>query len=209
MSNMKQFDAYRMLLTEDRSIRRFDENKRIDEETLIKLIDLTRFCASGRNLQPLRYRLVHTVEECEKIFPALKWAGYLTDWDGPEAGERPAAYLVQCLDTDLTTNLLCDDGIQLQAITLGARALGTGSCIIKSFNVAELKNQLHIPENMKPLYVLALGIPVEKVVIEEIESTNRPLSLEEDAENIKYWRDENNVHHVPKRKYTDLIIKPQ
>lgn len=193
---MMEFDKFRELLKADRSIRRFDENKRIDESLLENLVELVRYCSSGRNLQPLCYRLVYSKEECEKVFPALKWAGYLTDWDGPEDGERPTAYLIQCLDTDLTVNLLCDDGIQLQTLTLGAQTMGIGGCIIKSFNVDKIKKGLHIPENMKPLYVLALGYPVEKVVIDDMES-----------DNIKYWRDTEGIHHVPKRKAAELIIR--
>lgn len=191
-----EFEQFKMLVKKDRSIRRFDETRKLGEEILLDLVELTRYCASGRNLQPLRYRLVVNENECDKIFPSLKWAGYLLNWDGPMAGERPTAYLIQCLDTDVTANLLCDDGIQLQTLTLGARTLGIGSCIIKSFNMETIKKELHLPENMKPLYVLALGYPKEKVIIEEINADG----------DVKYWRDEQEIHHVPKRKLTELII---
>lgn len=191
-----EFEAFKDLLKGDRTYRRFDESQRIGEETAEKLVELTRYCASGRNLQPLRYRIVTNEEECERIFPGLKWAGYLSDWDGPCEGERPTVYLIQCLDTTLTTNPLCDDGLQLQALTLGARTLGLGGCIIKSFNAEIIRKELHIPENMKPLYVLALGVPKEKVEIEEISEGD-----------VKYWRDESGIHHVPKRNIEELLIK--
>lgn len=196
---MKDFDIVKRLLIEDRSIRRFDASKAIGEEILTKLVDLTRYCASGRNLQPLKYRIVNKPEECEKVYPALKWAGYLSDWDGPVESERPVAYLVQCLDTRLTENLLCDDGLQMQAITLGACALGIGGCIIKSFNVVEIKQSLGLEKHFKPIYVLALGYPVEKVEIED-------MSGELDAD-VKYYRTPDEIHHVPKRPLSELIIK--
>ncbi|MDE6177660.1 MAG: nitroreductase family protein, partial [Duncaniella sp.] len=162
------FEKLRDLLRADRSIRRFVQKKRIDGETLERLVELTRFCASGRNAQPLRYRAVWTEDECAKVFPHLAWAGYYTDWAGPEEGERPAAYLVQCLDTDVAKGCLCDDGIQLQALTLGAAALGIGGCIIKSFNAKAVSEALGIDPRYQPLYVLALGHPAEEAVITEI-----------------------------------------
>ncbi len=55
---MERFEALRQLLSEDRSIRRFEQSRRIGMEILTELVDLTRFCASGRNMQPLRYRIV-------------------------------------------------------------------------------------------------------------------------------------------------------
>ncbi len=195
---MTSFSAIKNLLEHDRSVRRFDQNHPITHESLLDIVSLAGLCASGRNLQPLRYRIVETPEECARFFPLLKWAGYLTDWEGPKEGERPVAYLVQCLDTRLTQALLCDDGIQLQALTLGATALGLGGCIIKSFNMPEAKKVLGLPEYMKPLYVLALGYPVEKVVLEPTDG-----SLDAD---IRYWRDAEGVHHVPKRPLSELII---
>lgn len=194
---MTDFDILKKLLEADRSVRRFQEEKIISYETLEELVSLVRFCASGRNLQPLRYRIVDSAEELDRVFPLLSWAGYLSDWDGPARGERPVAYLVQCLDTRLTKNCLCDDGLQLQAITLGASARGLGACIIKSFNKEALAEALSLTDIFVPLYVLALGYPKEKVIIEDIDTID---------DSIKYYRTPDGVHHVPKRVVRDLII---
>ncbi len=48
-------DCIRQLVRESRSYRRFDEQRRLDRETLIGLVDIARFCPSARNRQPLRY----------------------------------------------------------------------------------------------------------------------------------------------------------
>lgn len=193
---METFSILKSLLEADRSIRRFDHSRPIGDDTLRKLVDLTRYCASGRNLQPLRYRIVSTEAECEALYPLLAWAGYYKDWDGPAPAERPTAYLVQCLDTQLTNNCLCDDGLQLQAITLGATALGIGGCIIKSFRKNELTERLSLPSNLEPLYVLALGYPSE---------TARIVPLPADGD-IRYFRDSSDIQSVPKRPLPDLLI---
>lgn len=193
---METFSILKSLLEADRSIRRFDHSRPIGDDTLRKLVDLTRYCASGRNLQPLRYRIVSTEAECEALYPLLAWAGYYKDWDGPAPAERPTAYLVQCLDTQLTNNCLCDDGLQLQAITLGATALGIGGCIIKSFRKNELTEHLRLPSNLEPLYVLALGYPSE---------TARIVPLPADGD-IRYFRDSSDIQSVPKRPLPDLLI---
>ena len=193
-----KFKFLEELLKSDRSYRRFDGNHRIERETLLKLVALTRYCASGRNLQPLKYYIANENDICDKIFPLLKWAGYMTDWDGPEKGERPTAYLIQCLDTSITKNYLCDDGIQLQAITLGAVAEDLGCCIIKSFNLVKLKEILGLGDSFEPLYVIAIGKPVEKVVLEDLNPG--------DVNDIKYYRTPDGIHHVPKRTLDDLVI---
>lgn len=179
------------LLIKNRSVRRFDASRRISEDELRELVELARYCASGRNLQPLKYRVVSTPGECDAVFPHLKWAGYYSDWDGPEEGERPVAYLVQCLDTDITGDCLCDDGLQLEAITLGATEKGIGGCIIKAFNPAGVGEALGIPSRYKPRYVLALGYPAEEVRLVEMD--------ERDPEGHRYYRDADGTHCVPKR----------
>lgn len=193
------YESLKELLREDRSVRRFDQNRKISVEILRKLVELTRYCASGRNAQPLKYRLVTDPDECAELFRTLKWAGYYTGWDGPEEKERPVAYLVQCLDTHYGNDCLCDDGLQLQAITLGAATFGIGGCIIKSFDPGKCKDILSIADHLSPRYVLALGYPAEEVIIEDMDGR-------EDA-SFKYFRDDKGRHHVPKRPIDELILQ--
>lgn len=192
------FESLRQLIMSDRTVRRFQEDRKVSSETLKRLVELTRYCPSGRNAQPLRYLLINSEEEKERVYPLLKWAGYFHDWDGPEIGERPAAYLIQCLDTHYGKDCLCDDGLQLEAITLGMRTLGLGGCIIKAFNAPKLAEVLAIDERYAPRYVLALGYPKEEVKIED-------MSLDDDAD-FKYFRTPDGIHHVPKRPLEQLII---
>ena len=199
MEETKDFRLVRGLLEADRSTRRFVQERRIGMPTLERLVELTRYCASGRNAQPLRYLPAESPEDCARMFPHLAWAGYFKDWDGPADGERPAAYLLQCLDTRLGNDCLCDDGLQLQAISLGARALGVASCIIKAFDAKGVAEAFGLPGHLAPRYVLALGYPAESVMIEETDG-----SAEAD---IRYYRTPDGVHHVPKRPLSELLLR--
>ena len=184
------------LLKKNRSYRRFYQSERIAEKKLTDLVELTRYCSSAANLQPLKYYCVTDENICDKLFHSISWAGALPDWDGAIEGERPSAYIIQALELNISKNCLCDDGIQLEAISLGAVEAGLGVCIIKSFNVEKVTEILNVQDNHKLLYIMALGKPKEEVVIEDIKDNK-----------INYWRDENAVHHVPKRKVEDLIVK--
>lgn len=183
------------LLIKTRSYRRFDQSREISEAELTSLVELTRYCSSARNQQALKYILVHSKEDCDAIFPHTAWAGCIKDWDGPAEGERPAAYILVLKDTSLTINLHCDHGLAIQTIMLGATEMGLGGCIIGAIKKTELIRYFHIDEALEPLYLLALGKPAEKVVIDTITDNN-----------IEYWRDNNQVHHVPKRLVEAIII---
>lgn len=184
------------IVTKSRSYRRFDEDFQVKEQTLVELVELARLTPSGGNLQPLKYLLSATAEKNDRIFPALKWAGYLKDWSGPDKGERPSAYIVILGDKEITTNFGCDHGIVAQTMLLGAVEQGLGGCMIGAFNLEKLRTALGLPEQLEVLLVIALGKPVEKVLIDPIDADG----------NIKYWRDENLVHHVPKRDLKDMIF---
>jgi nitroreductase len=131
-----------------------------------------------------------------KIFPSLAWAGYLNEWSGPEKGERPSAYIIILGDKSITEIFGVDHGIAAQSIMLGATEAGLGGCMIASLKREELSTELRIPDNYEILLVLALGKPIEKVIIDEIKDGN-----------VKYWRDSAKNHHVPKRTLKELIIK--
>jgi nitroreductase len=184
------------LITKNRSYRRFDESVTISYNQLKEWIELARLSASGRNAQPLKYIISCEKEKNEKIFSTLGWAAYLRDWDGPAEGERPSAYLVQLLDTEISTNFFCDDGIAMQNILLGAVEAGFGGCIFRTINKPKLIELLSIPEKFQIVNVIALGKPNETVVIEVLKEGD-----------FKYWRDENGVHHVPKRSLSELILE--
>lgn len=158
------------------------------------MLSLVRYCASGRNAQPLRYLVVTDKNNCDKVFQNIKWAGFLTDWDGPKKGERPTAYIIQLLDTRIVKDCLCDDGLHLQTITMAAVDKGLGACIFKSFNNGNLRIIFELPEYMQILYVVAIGKPIEEVVI-----------TDQQGEDYKYWRDNNGTHYVPKRSVDELL----
>lgn len=185
------------LVKNTRSYRRFDESRPITGAELEALVELSRLTASAANRQPLRYYLVNEPSMRAEVFTTLAWAAYLPDWPGPAEGERPTAYIVLCIDTDITKEWWCDDGIAAQTIMLGAMELGLGGCMIGAIKHEKLKRILDVPDNLKIRLVLALGAPGEEVVIDPVGPDG----------SIKYWRDEAGVHHVPKRALSDLIVK--
>ncbi len=153
--------------------------------------------ASGANLQPLKYILSCDSQKNAEIFSCLAWAGYLKDWPGPEEGERPAAYIVILGDTSISESAGCDHGIAAQTILLGAREKGLAGCMLGSIDRNALRDSLNIPSQFKVLLVLAIGKPREQVILENVGSDN----------SIRYWRDSEGVHHVPKRTLEDIIVK--
>lgn len=186
----------RDLIVKNRSYRRFYQEEAVSIETLRELVDLARLSASGANWQPLKYMLVSDPETNALVFPNLAWAGYLEDWPGPSEGERPSAYIVVLCDTDLFQSAGVDHGIAAQSILLGATEKGLGGCILSTIQKRGLREALQIPPRYKILLVLAIGKPKETVVID-------PVGPDGD---IKYWRDGESVHHVPKRALDDIIV---
>lgn len=183
------------LLFRTRSYRRFGEEP-LEEKTLVELLALTRLCPSAANRQPLKYLLAWTPEQNAKIFPHLRWAAALAPWPGPAEGERPTGYVVILGDPRIWRRWDWDCGIVAQTILLGATERGLGGCMIASIDQAGLRSALGVPEPLEPLMVVALGKPAETVVLEDGSPDERA-----------YWRDADNVHHVPKRPLAELRIR--
>ena len=184
------------LIRKCRSYRRFCQDVEMSKGDLLEMLNNARLSASGRNSQSLKYYISLDDKSNRLIFPFLSWAGYLKDWPGPIEGERPAAYIVMVNDTEITNNYFCDHGIAAQSILLTAVEKGFGGCIIASVNRDKLRESLSIPLRYEIIQIIALGKPKEIVEID-------PLGSDGD---IKYWRDANQIHHVPKRSLEDIVL---
>ncbi len=162
----------------------------------MELIDLARISSSGGNLQSLKYVLSNTKEKNKLVFDNIKWAGYLKEWHGPEKGERPTAYIIMVQDKDISNNYFWDHGIAAENILLGAVEKDLGGCMFASVNKLELSKALSLPSNYEILMVIALGTPKENVILEDIDLKG----------DIKYYRDGEGNHYVPKRKLQDIVL---
>jgi nitroreductase len=187
----------KQIIEKNRSYRRFYQQERISDEQLRSWVDLARLSASGANKQVIKYLLLNSETDCDKLFPMLGWAGYLKDWAGPENGEQPAAYIVMLADTRIAKQYYCDHGIASQSILLGAVNEGFGGCIVANVQRTKVIEAFHIPDYFEVIQVIALGKPKEVVVIEEVATDG----------DIRYWRDAQGVHHVPKRSLDEIIWK--
>ncbi len=185
------------LITKNRSYRRFKQDYRLEINQLKELVNLARLSASSSNIQGLKFILSVDMDINSKIFKHLKWAYYLKDWDGPPEGQRPGGYIIILGDTEIHSTIDTDVGIAAQSILLGAVEKGLGGCMIGSINRPGLRKDLKISQQYEIPLVIALGKPDEQIILEDVDKTG----------NIQYWRDENNVHHVPKRSLDEIIIQ--
>ena len=182
------------LSMENRSVRRFMQEISIPDGDLLHFIDSARLAPCGANLQLLRFTPVADRKHCSRIFPALKWAGYLEDWNGPDEGERPAAYIIIHAPHSERRHIPVDAGIAAAYIVLTARESGYGSCMIMSFDAEMIKEAAATPGGYYPFLIIALGVPGEEIVLEETDG------------NIRYYRDKEDRHHVPKLALERLIV---
>ncbi len=186
--------SFEDLVKSARSYRRFSA-KPLPQDFLHRMVSYARFSPSSKNLQFLKYMIVSSEKGKNALFPVLKWAGALTEWDGPSEGERPQGYIVILLDKSLSPNPSCDHGIVAQTMQLGAAEEGVGCCMIGSFGKSTLSQVLDLPEDLTPCLVLAFGYPGETILLEDASN----------PENVIYYRDSSDVHHVPKRPLSELI----
>ena len=190
---------FKEMVEKNRSYRGFDESVKVSEEQLIDLVGLTRFVASGGNQQPLKYRLVFDKAEVSKMNELTRWGKMLPNIQLPHPGQYPTAYIMIVVDTDICKNpdaVGTDVGIAAQTILLGAVEKGLGGCMIGNFDKKSAAEAFCIKANHVPVLSLAIGKPVETIKIVDVDADG----------STKYYRDDNDVHYVPKRKLEDLLV---
>lgn len=187
------------LIAKSRSIRRYDEAEKISMKQLEYIADAARVVPSTANMQRIRLMLIND-ERCEKIFNEISFAGALKpEWNGPEEGERPAAYIVVMTDKEPDTNLAIDIGIAAEAMLITATEEGLGGCMFRSFDREKLGEILGKSPYM-PALVMSIGKPNEVVILQDADDV-RP-----DGD-LRYYRNQYGHHIVPKIGINTLVLK--
>jgi nitroreductase len=181
------------LIASRRTIRRF-RSEPITRSVLEKIVDAGRLAPSAGNMQPLEFLVVDDDEIRRRVFPCLRWAAYVAPKGTPKPGEEPTAYIFPLANLSVRERgYEYDVGAAMQNMILTAWSEGIGSCWLISVDRAKIAEILAVPEGYKIDSVLALGYPEERPVTEEFKGS------------VKYWKDEQGVLHVPKRKLEDVI----
>jgi nitroreductase len=184
----------------NRSYRNYDESYVITRNQLEELITLTRFCPSSVNMQPFKYYLSSDKSTNNLIQHLTNWDRALQPMELPRKGHCPTGFIVICYDSEIGPGIerfWKDTGIVAQTILLGAVNMGLGGCMIGNFSPEKISEALMLSNHLKPVLLIALGKPDEKIVLTDAK----------EGEDINYYRDENDTHYVPKRTLNELIIK--
>jgi len=187
------------LILKNRSYRGYDESFVISRDVLETLVDFARLSPASRNIQPLKFFLSNDKETNAKIQRHTIWARNLPELKLPHEGQYPTAFIVICFDSTVEQNAAQfskDVGIAAQSMLLGAAEMGLGGIMIGSFSKEAIIKELSLADNLEPQLVVALGKPVETVVLTELPKDGK----------TAYFRDENDVHYVPKRSLKDIIV---
>lgn len=183
------------LAGQTRSIRRFDSSVTPSRENLLAVIEAASLSPCASNLQRLRFALITSETERQRVFGGIGWAGLLTGWSGPLEEQRPTAYIVIMTPSEERKPFTgIDTGIAAAYISLAARERGLGCCMLLSFSRSDIR-EIACPDGLEPELVLALGFPGEEIVLERSSGSTR------------YYRDSEDRHHVPKMSVSELLVK--
>ena len=181
------------LVTKNRSIRRYDNSKKISSAELASLVDVARLAANAGNRQRIRYATVTKVENLDRLRSSLGFAAYLKGWGGPTAEENPTGYVV-LLTEDEDSNLYIDIGLAASALTLAAAEKGLGACLFRSFDKDKVSDILGVSGYQARL-VISIGVPGERVELTSVAEGD-----------IKYYRREDGTHVVPKYSLAEVLL---
>lgn len=184
------------LVTKARTCRRFKGSEPLSTEKLTELIDFARLSASARNAQILRFVTVTDAENRATMDKLVVLGGALTPEQRATDAQRPGGYIVICGPEKMDDFATMDVGIAAQSINLAACEAGLRTCMIGAVKKDEAAELLGLPADLKVKLVLALGVSDEEV---------RLVSRREDGKLI-YYRDDNDVHCVPKITLDEAVI---
>ena len=150
---------FHTLISERESIRSYDPERKIPEDTLRRILDAGRLAPSAGNRQPWQILLVSSEKMLNKVRPCYKaeWfqdapnilvvKGYIDKaWTRADDGYN-------ALETDLT--------IAMDHMILAAEFAEIGTCWIAAFTPEILKEALDLNENEEVFAICPLGYSPE------------------------------------------------
>lgn len=136
-----------------RSIRKYTPEA-IPEKKLQMILEAARLAPSASNRQPWRFVLVQSKKLKKTLAQAANDQMFLAD---------AAVIVVAVGDPEVSAKWHEKDTmIALEHMALAATALGYGTCWIGAFKEGTVKNLLHIPERVKVVALMPIGVPDEK-----------------------------------------------
>lgn len=145
------------------SIRGYDSSKKVERETLLRILEAGRMAPSAANRQPWTFVVVQSTEKRQEIvqaYPAL-WLTeapviLIVKGRKSEAWNRKSDQY-KAIETDLT--------IAMDHMILAATNEGLGTCWIAAFDEKTLREILKLSEDEVVFAITPLGYPAENRVI--------------------------------------------
>jgi len=144
-----------------------------DRGTLEAVLEAARWAPSGGNLQPWRFVVVLEADRRRALAGAAYGQAFLA--------QAPTVITVCAVPEESVKHygqrgrdLYClqDTAAAAENLLLAATELGLGSCWVGAFDESAVSRVLELPQNWRPVALLALGRPAEA----EPRRTRRPLS---------------------------------
>lgn len=161
---------YEKLITQRYSVRNF-KSEHLSEECIVKILNAAHCAPTGCNYQPQRILVLNSNESIEKLKKCTK-----CHFDAPTA-------MLVCYNEDESwkspyngaLSAPVDAAIVATHMVLAAHNIGVGSCWVMHFDPSAMRNEFHIPNNIKPLALLVLGYPSDAAKPHEFHTKFRPI----------------------------------
>ena len=140
-----------------RSIRNY-QDRPIEQEKLIRILEAGRLAPSARNLQDWKFIVVRDKEKRQKLSEAAMGQ--------PHVARAPVVIAACATQTEnvMTCGQYCypiDLAIAVDHMSLAAMAEGLGTCWIGAFHEDKVKDILGVPEKIRVAIMMTLGYPAE------------------------------------------------
>lgn len=154
---MKVFEA----IKKRRSIRKFDQSKKVTDQQINKLLEAAKWAPSAGNLQSFFIYVVRDQVTKDKLSTTTKYQKFVSE---------ASVMFVICADSKQVSyygergrTLYCiqDAAIATQNMWLALTEIGLGAVWVGNINEGKAIEILNLPKHHRPVAMLPIGYPAE------------------------------------------------